>query len=259
MVRSETKEVKKVKGVYERGIAVYDPHTPHEDKVLFRNILKFARDFKPSTFLFGGDNLNMNAVDHWIQEGKKKMSLEGRRVKKDYEYYLKNVHYPLLEVLPRKCRKIWLKGNHEDWIKLAIDKNPNGEGYWEIENNIPLDDWEVYEYNDVARVGKLRFTHGHYYNKYHAAKTVDTYARSIVVGHAHTHQCYTKIVPIGNEPHCCYSVPCACNLNPHYKKGQPNQWVNGFAVFYVYDNGKFNFYPVIALNGHFVSPDGKLH
>lgn len=248
-----------MRGVMIRGIAVYDLHSDDEDKALYRNILRFTRDFKPNCLVFGGDNMNMTAVDHWLNEKGIKRPLEGKRIQKDYDYYLKKIHYPMCEALPKKCRKIWMKGNHEDWIKLAIDKNPQGEGYWEIEKNIPLDDWEVYEYNDVAQVGKLRFIHGHYWNKYHAAKTVETYARSIVCGHAHTLQNFTKIVPIDNEPHTCYSIPCACNKNPSYKKGQPNVWVNGFGVFYIYGDGWFNFYPVVALGGHFTAPTGKLY
>jgi hypothetical protein len=245
--------------IKQRGICVYDIHTPHEDKLLWKNILEFIKDFSPTVFLLGGDNLNMDAVDHWLHDKGFKRPLEGRRIKKDYQYYINKIHNPLMKILPRNCKKHWLKGNHENWIEMAIDRNPQGEGYWEIKKNIPLHNWKVYEYGKVVKIGKLRFIHGEYFTKYHAAKTIDVYERSIICGHAHTFQAHTKIVPVENEPHACYSVPCACKINPEYRKNKPNSWVNGFGVFYLMDDGKFNFYPVIALNGHFISPNGKYY
>ena len=68
----------------QKGIAVFDLHYPHQNKVLWDNLLKFAKDFKPDVFVFGGDNLNMDAVDHWKMEKGQKRPLEGRRLKKEY-------------------------------------------------------------------------------------------------------------------------------------------------------------------------------
>lgn len=251
----------KVQESLRKGIAVFDIHTPKENKALMRNIFRFAKDFQPDIFVLGGDNMNMDAVDHWLIDGKKVGALEGKRVKKDYQYFRENIHEPLMEVLPPDCEKVWMLGNHEKWIDLAISKNPNGEGYWAIENNLPLveDGWLVFDYGELYTVGKLSFMHGEYTNKYNAEKTVNVYGTSIVYGHGHSYQVYTKTTPHNHQSHSGIQIPCACDLNPHNRLNKPNAWLNGFAVFYVQPNGFWNLYPVIAFDGSFVSPDGTFY
>ncbi|MCX5781776.1 MAG: metallophosphoesterase [Elusimicrobia bacterium] len=243
------------------GIAVYDLHYPHYHQKLWKNILRYVKQNRPDVFILGGDNMNFDAVDHWLHEKGLVRQLEGKRILAEYEGFKNDIFNPLEELLPKTCRKIWLNGNHEDWVKLAIDRNPQGEGYWEIENNLHLKDkgWEVYEYGKYVKVGKVLFVHGQYTNQYHSKKTVDVFERNVVYGHTHTFQVYTKITPVENEPHTGMSIPVACELNPDYMRNRPNAWVNGFLTFYIYDTGYFNLYPIVAINGEFVSPCGKFY
>jgi len=241
-------------------LGVWDLHYPLQDTLLWSNILKEVRSFKPDVFVFGGDNMNMSAVDHWLHDKGLVRQLEGRRVQEEYNGFKKTILFPLVRSLKDDCRKIWLNGNHEDWIELAIDKNPQGEGYWEIENNLHLKEtgWETYDYGKFAKIGKLYAIHGQYTNLYHAKKTVDVFERSVIGGHAHTYQIFTKVTPIGNEAHSAFSVPCACLLNPDYRRNQPNAWVSGFTEFFVdKHSGNFDVYPIIAVDGHFITPDGR--
>ena len=240
-----------------KGIAVFDLHYPHQNKTLWDNILKFTKDFKPDVFVLGGDNLNMDAVDHWKMEKGQKRPLEGRRLKKEYAGFTKDILDPLEKILGENTRKIWMYGNHEEWVDRYIDKHPEAEGILELENFIDLEDWETYPYGITAKVGKLYFHHGQYVNKYSAAKTMEVYGRNIVYGHGHTHQTYTKITPIDSEAHSATQAPCACNMNPDYMKNGPSAWVNGFVVFYIQPNGNFNLYPVVAPKGKFTAPSGK--
>lgn len=242
-----------------KGVAVYDLHYPHYNIKLWRNILRYLKVFRPDVFLFGGDNLNMDAVNHWLHEKGLVRQLEGKRILLEYEGFNNDILIPLENVLAKDTRKIWINGNHEEWITFAIDRNPQGEGYWEIEHNLQLKKkgWEVYEYGQTAKIGKLLFTHGEYTNKYHSQKMVDVYERNIIYGHTHTFQAFTKITPVGNEPHLAMSCPIVGELNPDYMRNRPNAWVQGFLVFYVYPNGYFNLYPVISIDGKFTSPDGK--
>lgn len=240
------------------GLGIWDLHHALHDKKLFLNILKVIEDLKPNVFILGGDNMNMTAVNHWLHEEGRIRELEGKRVKADYESFNKDILIPLKKVLPRGCRKIWLNGNHEDWITLAIDQNPQGEGYWEIEKNLDLDDWEFYKYGKFARVGKIYIIHGQYTNQYHSKKTVDIFEKNILYGHNHTLQIHTKITPVGNEAHSGISVPCACDANPDYMRNKPSAWVNGFVVFYIMPDGNFNIYPIVATKGHFVF-NGKFY
>jgi hypothetical protein len=234
------------------GIFVVDLHHPHHTKDLWENILKLSKELKLDYFVFGGDNLNMDSIDHWLHDNGDRRHLEGKRLLKEYKDFQDEILSPIEKVLPSYCRKIWLNGNHEQWLEKYIDKIPELEGFAEIEKNLNLKDWEIYEYGKTSKIGKIYFHHGEYVNKYSAAKTVDTYNRNIVYGHGHTMQTYTHIAPIDSECHSAWEIPCACEMNPEYMRNRPNTWVNGFGIFYIQDNGLFNLYPVVAVKGHFV-------
>lgn len=238
-------------------IAVFDVHSPHQDKVLWDNILKFTKDFQPDVFVFGGDNMNFDAVDHWKMEKGQKRPLEGKRLLKEYKEFTDTILNPVEEILPKNCRKIFHLGNHEDWVERYIDKHPEVEGMLEIRNNLNLKDWEVYDYGKTSKVGKLYIDHGRYISKYSASKTVDVYGRNIIYGHGHTSQSYAKVTPIDSQAHEATQIPCACKMNPDYMKNMPSAWMNGFAIAYIKDNGLFNLYVIKSVNGHFTAPNGK--
>ena len=239
------------------GIAIYDLHHPSHDKRLWSNILRYIKDTNPDVIVFGGDNQDFQTISHWIAN--KRRQIEGMRIKQDYAECNRDVVDPVNSLLKSDARKIWLKGNHEDWVEQYIDEHPEVEGYLELENNLHLEGWEVYEYGTVAEVGKLKFTHGHYTNLHNAYKTAQTYGASVVYGHGHSFQAFTLTSPLGCDTHMGIQLPCACHLNPHYRQNQPNSWVNGFGTFYVQPNGYWNLYPTIAFDGAFAAPNGKLY
>jgi hypothetical protein len=234
------------------GICVFDLHSPHHHKVLWKNILKITKRLKPDYFVLGGDNMNMDAVDHWLQDKGDRRHLEGKRLKQEYTDFQTKILDRVEKRLPSHCRKIFMLGNHEEWLEKYIDRMPELEGFAEIPKNLKLDNWEIYEYGKTAKIGKLYFHHGQYTVKYAAAKTVDTFNRNIVFGHGHTYQVHTHISPIDDEAHIAVEMPCACEMNPDYMRNRPNTWVNGFGIFYMQDNGNFNLYPVVAIRGHFI-------
>jgi len=258
-LKTKKEEEKKMTVLQKTGLAYYDAHYPHHNRPLWMNFLKLVRKMKPDVFVFGGDNMNMDAVDHWMEDHKKVRQMEGKRVLAEYEGFKKEMLNPLEKALPKGCRKIWLDGNHEAWMELAIDKNPNGEGYWEVENNLHLKErgWETYKYGEYAKVGKILFIHGQYTNQGHAKKTVNVYEKNVVYGHDHAPQLFTKITPVENEPHTGMALPCGCEMNPHFMRNRPHAWVNGFLVFY-FTKKIFSLFPVTSIfDGKFIAPSGK--
>jgi len=221
------------------GIAVFDLHYPLHLRNLWNNILKVCKDIKPDYFVFGGDQLNMSSVSHWAESRGQKMTLEGKRLIKDYCGFNEEIMQPLMEVLPEYCIKIFMKGNHEEWVSQAIDKNPQGQFYWEIENNVELTGWKVIPYGQYWKVGKLHFIHGAFTNEFHAKKTVTVYEKDICYGHCHTIQIYAKTTPLEHDTRLGISCPCACKMNPEYMKNRPNAWVNGILLFETLPNGAF--------------------
>ena len=234
------------------GIGVWDMHFPNHNQKLWENVLRVIGDIKPDFFVFGGDNLDMDAVNHWEIDKGNKRGMEGKRLRKAYDDYNSEIMDQFNGSLPDYCRKLWLKGNHELWLEQYIDKIPELEGFAEIERNVKLDGWELYDYRQTVKIGKIYFHHGEYTCKYHASKMADVFEKNMVIGHLHTLQVHTKVTPIDGEAHSVYSMPCACDMNPRYMKDKPSAWVNGFGVFYIMPNGNFNIYPVISSKDHFV-------
>lgn len=232
------------------GICVFDLHFPKHNKKLWESILKVCKKIKPDYFIFGGDNLDMDEVNHWELDRGNKRGMEGKRLRRSYDNFQTEILGRLQ--LPDYCRKIFMFGNHELWLEQYIDKIPELEGFAEIERNIDLKDWEIIPYRQTVKVGKIYFHHGEYTGKHHASKMVDTFERNIVYGHLHSQQSYTKVTPIDCQPHTAISMPCACEVNPQYMKDRPSAWVNGFGVFYIHPDNNFNIYPVISSNGHFI-------
>lgn len=232
------------------GICVFDCHFPKHNKKLWESILKVVKKTKPDYFIFGGDNLDMDEVNHWELDRGNKRGMEGKRLRRSYDNFQTEILDRLK--LPDYCRKIFMLGNHELWLEQYIDKIPELEGFAEIERNIDLKDWEIIPYRQTVKVGKIYFHHGEYTGIHHANKMVQTFEHNIVYGHLHSYQVHTKITPIGCEAHSAISMPCACDLNPQYMRDKPSAWVNGFGVFYIHPDNNFNIYPVISSNGHFV-------
>lgn len=239
------------------GIAVFDLHHPHHVKKLWKNILRFTEDIKPDIWVFGGDNEDLEVVSHWV--GNKRRRVEGKRLKKDYDDFNRDILDPLEAILPAEAERVFMLGNHEDWVEQYIDEHPEMEGFAEIRNNLHVDNWQVFDYGNVYTNGKLNFMHGTYINIHNAYKTVQVYGKNIVYGHGHTFQAHTMTTPIGVESHMAMQVPCACDMNPHYALNRPNAWLNGFAVFYLQPDGSFNLFPVIATDSAFIAPNGKLY
>jgi hypothetical protein len=234
------------------GICVFDLHFPYHNKELWQNILKVCRELKPDVFLFGGDNMDMDAVNHWeIDKGNKRF-MEGKRLRKSYDDFQKEILDEVKKVIPDHCRKVYMYGNHSNFIERYIDKCPELEGFAEIERNLNLKDWEIIPYHQTVKVGKMYFHHGEYTGKHHASKMVDVFEKNIISGHSHDFQVHTKVTPVDGDVHMGMSMPCACDLNPLYMKDKSSAWVNGFGVFYILPNGNFNIYPIIASKGHFV-------
>lgn len=240
-----------------KGVCVYDLHHPYHNKRLWANILRFCEDFEPDAFVFGGDNLDLEVVSHWV--GNRRRKVEGKRLKKDYLRFNNEVLSPLDDILSDDAERIFLLGNHEDWVEQYIDEHPEVEGFFEVRNNLDIGKWDVYEYGEVAKIGKLHFIHGTYINIHNAMKTAQVYGRNIVYGHGHTLQTHTITAPLDVESHTATQIPCACEMNPHYRRNQPNSWLNGFGVFYILPNGNFSLYPVVAVDGVFVAPNGQTY
>jgi len=216
----------------EKVLALFDTHIPQHIRLDL--IFEFIEDWKPTKIILGGDMHDWTSVCHWL--GDQSRALDGGLVKQNYEKLNEVLLRPLCAI-SKGAEKVYLVGNHEHWLEIATDLNPNGRGYWELSKNlyssikiIPINVPYVLNEN-------LVYIHGLYVNKYHAEKTVNAYHTSVFYGHTHDHQSHTIVSPIDTKHfYKGQSCGCLCHLNPGYMKNRPNRWVNGFN--FVYTEGK---------------------
>lgn len=237
----------------EKIVLLPDIHYPEHSKESIKSVLLFLKDFKPDTVIYQGDQLDMGVISHWNKDKKRKVEL--KRLKQDYEGFDKDILLPVEKAVGKKCKKVWITGNHEDWAQMYLDKNPEVEGMIEPEIclNLGKRGYKYVPLNGVYKLGKLNVIHGFYHNQYHAAKHVSVFEGSVVYAHLHTTQEFTKTSPVdtGNF-HSATCLPCLCDLSPDYMKNRPSSWVHGFGVVYLLPNGNFHLYRIVMVDNRFI-------
>ena len=250
---------------------VPDIHHPHHNKPAINAVLQFTEWFRPDGLCILGDAMHMDSINHWEMEKGNKKHFEGKRLLKEYEEFDKDILTPLEKAVPETCERVFMGGNHEYWVEILTGRIQSLEGMVEVETSLHLKErgwewipWITYDKEKgsytrgIKQYGKLLAFHGQYINKYHAHKTADSYSRSCVYGHTHDLQSYTKIsVDDANDYHTAQSIGCLCNTSPEFLKGRINRWVNAFGVLYVRDDGMYNLYVPVIINGKFIF-EGKI-
>lgn len=224
---------------------------PDKSYLLFK---RYIKDFRPDELVIGGDFLDCEPLSHWIINKKRKV--EGQRILADYEMANKELDY-----YEKYCKAIiYLEGNHEQWVEQYLDDHPEVEGILEVKKNLRLDERKIkyLPYNKLYKMGKLYGTHGTYTSKYHANKHLTSFGCNLVYGHKHQPQSDMLNMKM-TEPYKAWAIGCLCGHEPNYMNNKPANWMNGFAIAYVGDGGRFNLYPVDIVKGQFISPDGKVY
>jgi len=239
-----------------RGLALYDIHFPEHDEAAMEVVFEFIKDFKPNWIILGGDQMNFDTISGWNY--RKPKLVEGKRLNREYRSFQEKILDRLEDVLPKKCKKFFIVGNHEYRLERLIERNPQYEGFVELENNLKLDDWIIIPFNDVFNIGDMHFTHGWYYNVHYAKKTVLEAQKMIFVGHVHKPQVHTAASPAYALPKQCVGLGCLCNRNPDYLEDKPNAWVHQFLFWYMFDDGTFTYYTPTIINGRCII-NGKVY
>ena len=241
---------------FKKGIVLFDIHYPEHDKASVNIAYEFCRDFKPDFFILGGDQLDLNCVSFY-NHGKPKL-VEGQRLDKDYEGFQLDILDRFLSIIPKKCKKYWMVGNHEYRIDRYIESDPQFEGLIEPEKRLDLSKFTIIPFNEVLSIGHMHFIHGIYYNKYHSFKHLVEYEDNIFYGHTHSNQLFTKTSFLHNQPKQGVGVGSLCNKNPHYRRNRPSNWIHQFMYFYLLPDGTFTYYLPIIINNKCVI-NGKLY
>jgi len=250
----------------ETYLCIYDLHYPFHHKPTFDAALDFLSQNKVDGFLFGGDQFDNQEISPH-NRGKGIYKLPGS-YRKNTEGFERDILRKLEPALSKEAEKIYILGNHCDWEFQLVERHPELQGTIERPLLLSLEErgWNVVQCGQSYKHGKLTFIHGetltgvgNQASQYHAKKAVESYCSSVLYGHLHSPQSYTKVLPHDEtEKWMAECAPGACEVNPTYLRNRPTAWVNGLVIVEFHPNGNFNIHGCVVSNGKFAY-GGKIY
>lgn len=247
----KTKKRKTNKKGFEIGLLWPDTHIPHHNEPACKAVLKLMDDILFDKISIMGDFQDLGCIGHWNKN--KHRTIENQRLKKDY--IIGNALLDEIDKrLPKDAGKYFLKGNHEEWADQLLEEMPALEGMIEPAVCLKLNErgYDVHEYNELVKIGRLYLTHGIYCGANPIKKHIDELKVNIAFAHTHTLGLYLSPSPAREIAFAGYNVGALCDLGPDYMKNRPNGWTHGFAVAYFYPNGYFDVQLVRIVDGKFI-------
>lgn len=234
-------------------VAQPDTHVTHRDKRAVNVFLKFMRWYNPDAHIIMGDFLDAEGISHWPSDELKPREfipevIEARELLK-----------AIIDHSPNAKLRVYLGGNHEDWIRQAmVAKLPTlFNGLKELGLMPDLEalldlkkfEYDLIEMNHLFRIGKINFTHGLYTGNGHPKKHLQVIKGNIYYGHLHDVMSYHE--PTMNGMIEAASLGCLCRLDAKFTRGKPTNWVHGFGVFEIFRDGTYSFNQIKILDGKF--------
>lgn len=241
------------------AVAVHDTHWPKTNMAALRALKSFLSQNKVDTFIFGGDQLDLECIAHHTK-GKPLYRTENAYLR-DINGFDENVLKPVEQLLQKDTKKVWIIGNHERFEHDLREEQPE---FGDLVNHVKLlkleqRKWEVVPLGHAYKLGKLSVIHGEVLTgignqagAFPSKKAVEIYASSVLAGHTHAPQSFTRISPVNHTAKWMgWIAPTLCNTNPGYLRNRPTAWLNGISLIESWDNGNFNLYPCIISKGRF--------
>lgn len=240
-------------------VSLADIHYPKIHKPTLEAVKDFLKHNKVDGLIYQGDQLDMENISHhtkgkpWFRQKRGYMS--------DIDGFRRVVLDPIEDLLPEKCEKYWIIGNHERFEADLIECQPELE---DLVNHVKLLELEERGYTIIPlghalKLGKLNVCHGEILSgignqmgTFPAKKAVLLYAGNVLAAHSHSPQMYTQVSPVEHtQKWQGFIAPILGATNPSYLKNRPTGWINGFSIIESHPNGSFNLYLVNVFNGEF--------
>lgn len=227
-----------------------DTHAKFVDRPAFNSYLQFLKYWKPHAHLIMGDFADCEGLSHWEAD-----TLEPRRIVPEMKI-ARGLLQEITDATPSATTRLFLCGNHEDWINQAFVKMPElFDGLAELEIDLSVQSllglkkfgYEFFPLNELLQIGNAHFTHGIYTGDAHAKKHLSVFKKSIYYGHLHDEQSYNQTSMDGNLEAATFG--CLCRLDARFLKGRPNNWVHGHGAFEFFPDGSYNWYKLRINNG----------
>jgi predicted phosphodiesterase len=235
-----------------------DLHYPQYDRPTWLAMLDFIKKNKIAGIILGGDQFHNDEISH--HNAGKPLFKPAGSYKRNEENFKREILLPLERAASRSAIKIWFVGNHDRWETDLSEANPELDGCFDRTKNIDevRRHWKVIENGKAYKLGKLCIIHGDSLangfniSKFPTERAVLVYGQSVLFGHTHQAQSFSKVSPVeASQKYMAWSSPALCKVNPTYMKNKPCAWVNGFTIVEVFDNGDFCVYPVVVTRGRF--------
>ena len=134
---------------FRTAVILPDIHYPEHSPVAIDLVKKFIKDVQPDEIIYQGDNLDMGVISHWNKD--KKKTLELKRLKNDYDGFIKDVLDPIESLSKKKTKFVWLNGNHEC---LDTDTELLTRRGWIKEDEIDSKNDKVFSHNPQTGIGE---------------------------------------------------------------------------------------------------------
>lgn len=248
---------------FQKWIILPDIHAPLHNEEALKPVLAFIKDYKPNGIIQLGDLCDFNSLSRFPKNKESELVSLHKEIDSANEIIDR-----IEKVLPKKCKKVILEGNHDARpTRFRLNRwNPQVQDVLGIERlgdfhelyNLESRGWEWKEYGRCYRVGKALFTHGWFVGQYHAAKTLRRWFHTIFYGHTHTYQAHT-VLGMDGLPVSATSLGTLSRLDlPYLNSVPPADWINMFAHIEFFSNGQFTPHPIPIINGRFIT-NGKLY
>ena len=254
---------KKSKGVIERAIVTPDKHFPIHDEKAISVVCQAIELVKPDTYIDLGDTGEWEHFSSHYWKGRSAKPMEDLIPLLDKDVSDVNAGMDIIDKSLDKvnCKeRHFVQGNHEVWLDKFVVRYPYLKEYTTY-NALRLKErgYKYHPYNrkKLLKKGKLNFTHGKYVPKYHAFKHLDMYGESIMYGHTHDLQRFTKTTAGGTIS--AWSLGCLKDIeaDEDWLSGRLTNWNHAFAIIDWYKGGNYKVEVVEIIKGQ-TSLWGKL-
>ena len=232
------------------------------DKITNNAVVKFLENEGPwDGYIHLGDLFDMNVISSFS-----KTNLRGINGEDLIGQYRAGNAYMEQHAIASGClsRKFTLiEGNHENRVERYIDAHPELDGVLNLKHHLSKEvnpTWiPFWTEHEIWTVGKATFIHGigsaHRQNE----AALRDYGTNVFMGHSHTMDSATLRYFGNDSTKVAHSLGCLCEYGQPYLRNRPTRWIQGFAVFYFWPDGRFNYFPVHINDHAFISPSGKFY
>lgn len=227
-----------------------DTHVKFMDKVAVKSYIEFLKWYQPDVHLIFGDFVDCEGISHWETD-----DLQPRRLVPEM-FQARALLERLTEATPECSTRIYLTGNHEDWIRQGMGRMPElFDGLDKLDLDITMDKlldlprfgYVSFPVNDLVQIGNAHFTHGLYTTSAHAKKHMSVLKCNIYYGHTHDHQVWNETSIYGDME--AASMGCLARMDAKFLRGKPNNWKHGHGVWEVFPDGTYTHYFVPIIRG----------